>query len=123
MGLTPGIGFKLQYVFQGALRALDLRAEYRLVTHVHGDEEIWVGKNRGNTIQSPQAPVCIGKQSDQVLIRPDRGIGGSWAGMKARYPSGCGKNWPARMLVLQSTPPRYSIELKQEFPISFLILV
>lgn len=77
LGLFRGLplGFELQDIFKGALRALDLGTEHGFVAHVHGHEEIGIRKDGADTIEPTQCPICLGKQVVQLVI-PDQG--GIW---------------------------------------------
>jgi len=56
------------------MRALDLGREHRLFSHIRVNEELQVGKNRGQTVKPPQRLVRL---FQHVLQRPEaqRGIG------------------------------------------------
>ena len=65
-----GVDLKLEDILKGALCALDLGAQHRLLAHVHRNEEVGIRENGGDAVQSPQCPVCF-RQPAQFCVDLD----------------------------------------------------
>ena len=60
-----GIQFEGKYVVESALRAFYLGTEYRLLSDVHGNEEVRIGQGQGNTIQACNGLIRSGEQPNK----------------------------------------------------------
>jgi hypothetical protein len=73
--LPGSVNLELKYVVQGALRSFDLRTQDGLVPDVHRHEEVGVGQNGSDPIQSPQGSVGVGEQTGQFRVHHHRRVG------------------------------------------------
>jgi hypothetical protein len=63
MVIDAGADFPLEQILKGALRSLDLRAENRLASHVHADEEIWIGDH---TRKPQSVPLLLARSGGKL---------------------------------------------------------
>lgn len=56
-------GLESEDVVERALGPLDLRAQDRLLAHVHRDEQVRVREDRGDTVEPPERAVRVGEQA------------------------------------------------------------
>jgi hypothetical protein len=70
--VCAGADFPLEQILQGALRPLDLRAEDRLPTYVHADEEVGVGDHPGHAVETAELGARLFEQGQQFGVRLDR---------------------------------------------------
>ncbi len=63
--VATGTDLTLEQILQGALRPLDLRAEDRLATHVHADEEVGVGDHPGDPVETTELGARLFQQRQQ----------------------------------------------------------
>lgn len=68
------IGLEPEDVFKRALGVLDLRAEDRLVAHIHGDEEIGIRKCRSNTVEATKAAVRFREKRVEFVVTLNRRV-------------------------------------------------
>ena len=77
------IGLRRQQVLQGALCALDLAGEHRLLAHVHEHEQIRVWQRFHRPIQPAQGSIGLGEKHLQFAAQSQRWIRGQRRGMES----------------------------------------
>ena len=73
--LGTGLEFDFQKVLEGALGALDLGAEDRLAAHIHGHEEVGIGNDLDEAVETAQRDVGLRKEREKIAVQGDRRIG------------------------------------------------
>lgn len=81
-----------QNILQATLHTFDLRAVDRLSTHVHGDEQIGVGHDLGDTVKATDGLVRARKESGRLSIQVYR-----WIGWQVSWNEGAISCWLANI--------------------------
>ena len=63
-----------EQILQGALRALNLAGEHRLLAHIHEDEEVGVRQREHRAVEATQRPVGSGEQALQLAAQRQCGL-------------------------------------------------
>ena len=69
------VGLRRQQILQGALGALDLAREHRLLAHIHEHKQIGIRQGFHRPIQPAQGPIGLGEQHLQLAAQLQRRIG------------------------------------------------
>ena len=68
------LGFRSEYILQGALSAFNLAREHGLLTDIHRNEEIGMRKCQDRAIEPAKCTVSLGEANLEISLQPDRWI-------------------------------------------------